>query len=55
MASSTTHRDLHACPRCGAHLWEQDQSLLARDMVRCRECLNEVRRQDVYFGLVGRD
>lgn len=51
----TDHRDLHACPRCGAHRWEQDHDLLVRDMVRCGECLDEVGRQDVYVGLVGRD
>lgn len=51
----TDHRDLHACPRCGAHRWEQDQEMRERDTARCDECAHEVSRQDVYFGLVGRD
>ncbi len=47
--------DLHPCPRCGAHRWEQPPSLMVKDVVRCGECANEQDVSDVLAVLVGRD
>lgn len=47
--------ELDACPACGAHRWEQTQAMLVADVVRCGECANDQRVEDVRSVLVGRD
>ena len=47
--------DLHACPRCGAHRWEQDARMVAADVVRCGECNGDQQCADVLVVAVGRD
>lgn len=39
-ATLTRFDRLDACPRCGAHRWEQDRRLALEGLVRCGECLH---------------
>lgn len=49
------YADLHACPHCGAHRWQQAIEQWAQDTVSCGECLHEYRRQDLEAVTVGLD